>query len=59
MILKSLLQHLSQIDGDTRTLLLRFLVRAFKNPNPNRYIQDAMRRILDEEDGVRPSVQRR
>ena len=43
-------QALKRIDGETQLLLLKFLIRAGKSGDANRFVQDRLQRIFDEDD---------
>ena len=53
-ILFDFVQAIKRIDGDTQMLLLRFLVRAGKSPDPSRFVKESLQKILDEDE--RPIV---
>lgn len=43
-------QGLKVFDSDTQLLFLRFVMRAGRSPDPNRFVQDALAKVLSEDE---------
>ena len=48
------LQQLGSIDGDTKALLVRLMIRANKSGNANLYLKARLQLIVDVDDEKRP-----
>jgi hypothetical protein len=48
------LEQLGQIDGDTKALLVRLVIRANKSGNANAYLKSRLQLIVDVDDEKRP-----
>lgn len=46
----AVVDQLRKLDGDTLIQISRFLIRAGQSPDPNKFVQQSLQRILDESD---------
>lgn len=56
LFIQGIAHKLSNLDTKTLTLLSRVLIRAMKSDDANRYLQDKLQKIIDDDDmGTAPT----